>query len=148
MAAVSRARHALVVLWGCAFLAAMAIMIILDLGHYIEHDNFITGVNRINQLYAPYIGTIGAFYWTQRHRSGPPGEPMDRTSVALAFAVSLLWNGVVLVSLALLVFDIGTIEDALDTMSTLSTFAWPLALAMGFYFGRQPLDASRPAGSE
>jgi len=124
-----KVRKWLLFLWLGFFLLNIMIVLYLFLDHWIEADNFKAAMKQLNAAYAPFVGVMLLFYWAG---SGKVEKVKTGLPFKLAFAGSLLWNGMMLAFLVLL-----PIEAALEHSKDIGAlFSWLVAGAIGYYFAR------------
>jgi hypothetical protein len=129
-------REVLVWVWWASFLLCVVLLIVLYALRWIEADNLTLGIQRIGELYLPYIGVISAFYFAQGRVT--ERAPAAGTAGAIALAASLLWNLGLVGSMALVLLTVHSIEQSLVMMGT-----WALACsvfvapALGAWFGKR-----------
>lgn len=140
------ARKTLTVLWFCFFVTLLAVTTYLYLANWIEVDNFKTTLGQLNTLYAPYLGVVTLYYWAGRGGQTSEGEAQAGTSFVLALVVSLVWNLMMVAFLMPLVFQSGTVENAVENMEYVGgLLSWGVAGAIGYYFATPSVV---PAGVE
>ena len=137
-----RARAVLAATWLGFFVLALGSILYLRLGNEIEADNVAAGMERINTLYAPFVGAILLFYWGARAPAAPKPVAAGGRFI-LALVVTALWNLMIMSFLfAPVVLKRGAIEDALAGLGTAGgLFTWLVAGALGYYFATPAQDA-------
>ena len=131
----SNARGILIAVWFGSLSISFLVILYLYLVQWIEKDSFLTAVKEINGIYAPYVGAISLFYWgSSRNQRSEEMERPGRPFV-LALLFSLLWNGIIVLSIVLLLFGHGTIEDSITIIKDIgSLLSWLVAGLIGYYF--------------
>lgn len=135
-------------LWFGGFVLTLGAVFYLYARGWIHQESFQASAKQLNDLYAPYVGAIALFYWGARAeapatagRGGGGGG-----GFFLAFAVSGLWNLLVIALVVPLLFDVGTIEESLDNLrGIVGLFSWLVGGAVGYYF-RHPAVGDAGAG--
>ncbi len=131
----TKARTVMALIWVVFFFANMLAVVYLYVDEWIGADNFQLSLSQLSSSYATYVGVVILFYFgsrkqikTDRRRAGAP--------FALALAGSLLWNGIITLFIVQLLFQRGTIEDAIEQIEFISaTLSWLVAPLVGYYFG-------------
>lgn len=130
---------ALILIWWLAFAVNLGVVVYLQSSDAFEEENFPAALKTINTLYVPYLGMITAFYWARRNSAAAGAEAVNgsRAGNLLAVACSLLWNGMILFFMVRLLFEVGTIEDSLESSEKLGgMFVWLVGPALGYYFAK------------
>ncbi len=131
----TKARTVMALIWVVFFFANMLAVVYLYVDEWIGADNFQLSLSQLSSSYATYVGVVILFYFgsrkqikTDRRRAGAP--------FVLALAGSLLWNGIITLFIVQLLFQRGTIEDAIEQIEFISaTLSWLVAPLVGYYFG-------------
>jgi hypothetical protein len=130
------ARGRLTALWILSLVLAFVCVLDLRWRIHIPQRDFLDGVDLIVMLYGPYVGTILAFYFTTPGLVKPTANDIV-TPFRLAFIMSILWNAVVLGSLARAWLGLGDIDQANQEMRSLvPKLSWLLAPSLGLFFGK------------
>lgn len=126
----------LLILWGSVFVANIGVIIYLYSIGWIEIDNLTGSIQKISTIYIPYLGMMGAFYWGGNRSPVADSDIHNhRTSGILALCFSAFYNGIITLFLVRLLFESGTIEDALVIIERLgATLGWLVAPVIGYYF--------------
>lgn len=129
------ARNFLVMVWFVFLIINLGIIFYLYFDKWIERDSFLFAIKQLNGNYAPYIGTITLFYWGSTRKPSPQGDSKGGIPFALAIICSMLWNGMILLFLIPLLFQSGTIEEAIGNIHEIGDLlAWLVAGSIGYYF--------------
>ncbi len=135
---------ALILIWWVAFAVNLGVAIYLQSIDALEEENFPAALKTINALYVPYLGMITAYFWTRRNSEAANVEAADGSRVGnlLAVACSLLWNGMIVFFMVRLLFEVGTIEDSLESSERLgSMFVWLVGPSLGYYFAKSRTES-------
>jgi hypothetical protein len=130
-------RRTLLVVWLSFFIVNGAIITLIYLRGWIEHDNFLSAIKQWNTSYAPYIGAMTLYYWA----SGKKKDALknENTGVAFYFALicSVLWNSIVFACLWPPLMGTGAIETSIDNIQQItSLLSWLVGGAIGYYFAK------------
>jgi hypothetical protein len=133
-------RRVLFALILCALVLSFSVLAVIGRGGAISHGTAIHVVKRLIEFYAPLVGVLAGFYFSELGSSN--GKTTHATSIeAFALATCLVGAWVSLPPLLLAVVD--TVEGALRFLDTVAIVG---ALAMGalaFYFSKSSTTTER-----
>jgi len=132
---ISKARFWLAFVWILFALINIGIIFYLHFADEIEGDNFKAALSQLNLSYAPYLGIILTFFWSDRKKNR--SRKNVSTSFIIAMIFSTFWNILILIPLIKLLFLNGFIEDSIQSIKLVNNYlVWLVAGAIGYYFGR------------
>ena len=121
--------------WLLFFILNTAIVFILYDWQWIHRNTFIDALKVINLAYAPYLGAILIFYWSNSKNKNPRSS--IGVGMILMIVTSLLWNISITFLLLPLLRGEALIQDQLESIDSIITiFSWLVSGAFGFYFAR------------
>lgn len=128
-------RKILLWIWLAFFLMDISVFLVLFFQKYIEWVDLKPALEAVNGIFAPYLGAILLYFFNSKKDEQVKGE--SSTSGILAIVSSGIWNILIFIFLAPLLWLEGTVEDSLTIIQNLSNiFAWLIAGALGYYFAK------------
>ena len=142
---ITSASAVLAGVWVVSFIVALSVPFLLYLKHTIEGDELSKGLNRLSNMYSPYIGAILAYFFVSRSIRARQRVTSNATA-AVALSVSAVWNVVLVVIIIQTMFGSrplnGSLEaplnGSLDLAAEVSAkLSWLVAPVMGYFFGKE-----------
>jgi hypothetical protein len=113
----------------------LSVVIVLHLAGRLGDQNLMDMVTQLSTTFTPYLSVVLGFYFSDRRRQASR-KTLPLTSFAIALAVSLFWNLLLVLYVGRHVFGICCVEDTVVTIrNTGAILAWLVGPPIGFYFG-------------
>jgi hypothetical protein len=126
-------RVILFVTWITFVILDLAVVILLYIPGYIEQQDFTMAIEKLNLMFAPYLSTIVAFFFSKKQ----PALVKSGAPFAVAMVCTLLWNLINFILLVKLLWGSGTIQESFATIASFSNlFQWLVPASIVYYFGK------------